>query len=189
MTLTVLRAADRAAVPWKNGGGVTREVAAWPPGSGFDDFQWRVSMAEVTSDGPFSIFPNVDRILAVLEGRLRLDVEGMPPVSVSRDTPPAIFPGDAPTAGKVEAGPVLDLNIMTRRGQVGATLRRIDTKGVLITHATSLTIAIGGAVRVGGVELGPLDAALVTSDAAPLDVTPFPGAFTYVVTLIGASPG
>ncbi|MFN9927385.1 MAG: HutD family protein, partial [Phenylobacterium sp.] len=63
MTFTLLRAADRLAVPWKNGGGITRELAVWPPGASFDDFVWRVSMAEVHQDGPFSSFPGVDRIL------------------------------------------------------------------------------------------------------------------------------
>ncbi|WP_455776203.1 HutD family protein, partial [Burkholderia stabilis] len=28
---TMIRAADLVASPWKNGGGVTREIGAWPP--------------------------------------------------------------------------------------------------------------------------------------------------------------
>ena len=91
MTLTVLRAGDRKAVPWKNGGGVTREIAAWPPGSGFDDFAWRVSMAEVREDGPFSNFAGVDRILTVLEGAMRLTIEGGGVFELSLDTPPSAF--------------------------------------------------------------------------------------------------
>ena len=89
--MRLLPAADRVPVPWKNGGGVTREVAAFPDGAGFDDFLWRISMAEVRADGPFSVFPGVDRVLAVLEGRLRLAVEGLAPIEVGPDSPPAIF--------------------------------------------------------------------------------------------------
>ena len=120
----ILRAADRTAVQWRNGGGVTREVAAWPKGAGFDDFLWRVSMAEVAADGPFSVFPGVDRVLAVLEGRLRLELDGatveLGPGEV------AGFPGETATRGIVLEGPVLDLNLMTRRGRVG-TLERLAT--------------------------------------------------------------
>ena len=72
----ILRAADRVATRWKNGLGVTREIAAYPPGSDLDSFGWRVSMASVDTGGPFSSFPGVDRQLAVLEGRLALGVGG-----------------------------------------------------------------------------------------------------------------
>jgi environmental stress-induced protein Ves len=43
--MRVLRAADRIAMPWKNGGGVTREVSAYPPGADMDSFEWRISLA------------------------------------------------------------------------------------------------------------------------------------------------
>ena len=56
------------ATPWKNGGGVTRQIAIDPPGSGLDDFGWRLSTAEVAQDGPFSRFDGVDRQLHILAG-------------------------------------------------------------------------------------------------------------------------
>ncbi|MDF3836776.1 HutD family protein, partial [Cupriavidus basilensis] len=62
--------------PWKNGGGVTREIAAWPEGAGMGDFQWRVSVADIAADGPFSAFPGIDRQIVLLEGagvRLQAD--------------------------------------------------------------------------------------------------------------------
>ncbi|HEY3949962.1 HutD family protein, partial [Phenylobacterium sp.] len=54
MTLTLLRAADRAPQPWKNGGGLTWPVAVSPEGAGLDGFDWRLSLALVESGGPFS---------------------------------------------------------------------------------------------------------------------------------------
>lgn len=153
--MRLLPAADRVPVPWKNGGGVTREVAAFPEGAGFDDFLWRVSMAEVRADGPFSVFPGVDRVLAVLEGRLRLEVEGLPPFELSADRPPAVFPGDAPTRGAVLRGPVLDLNVMTRRGKARAHVRRLD--GGTVPVGTHLVVATEPA-RVAGVPLARHDA-------------------------------
>ena len=54
--MRILRANQYRCMPWKNGAGVTREVAAWPPEARLDDFGWRVSMARVERDGPFSTF-------------------------------------------------------------------------------------------------------------------------------------
>ena len=113
--MQILRAADRVATPWKNGGGVTREVAARPPGAGMDGFDWRVSLADVAADGPFSAFPGVDRVLTVIEGDgLVLEVEGR----AAHLTPgaPFAFPGEAAVAARLTAGPIRDLNVMVRRG-------------------------------------------------------------------------
>ena len=136
--MQVLRAAERIATPWKNGGGVTREVAAWPPGAGFDDFHWRVSMAEIRADGPFSVFPGVDRILAVLAGRLALEIDG-DRLELDSSAAPAVFPGDVPTAGRLLAGPVVDLNVMVRRGAVRAKLERLRVDAALTLDPVSYT--------------------------------------------------
>jgi hypothetical protein len=61
MGITLLRAADHRTMPWKNGGGETTEIAVSPPHAGLADFDWRISMAKVASDGSFSIFPEIDR--------------------------------------------------------------------------------------------------------------------------------
>ena len=166
--MQVLRAAERVATPWKNGGGVTREVAAWPPGAGFEDFHWRVSMAEVRADGPFSVFPGVDRILAVLEGRLALDVDGRQ-IELAASGPPAAFPGDVPTTGRLLAGPVVDLNVMVRRGAVRAHLEplRIDLALTLDPVAgTRLLVARAPlhATGAAAVDLLPDDALLLAAD-------------------------
>lgn len=100
--------------PWKNGGGETVEIAISPPGASTDDFDWRVSMARVDSDGPFSVFAGIDRTLTVLEGSgIALSVDGSGPVAIT-DLPHS-FPGDAPAFAKLLGEPVTDLNVMTRR--------------------------------------------------------------------------
>lgn len=176
--MRVLRAAERVASPWKNGGGITREVAAWPPGAGFDDFAWRVSMAEVRVDGPFSAFPGVDRILAVLEGRLALAVEGVGAFDLTPASPPAAFPGDAATVGRMLGGPVLDLNVMLRRGVARAHVE-VDllASGAPLHRAAGarLVVAGGGGVRVklGGqvADLSRLDAVMAHAEDGPLAVS------------------
>lgn len=120
----ILRAADRVAVPWKNGGGLTREVAVHPPGSGLGNFDWRVSLAEVRRGGPFSTFTGVDRQMAVISGRLELSIADRETVSLSSDSTPVSFSGDLPASAEPVQPPVIDLNVMTRRGAFVARLRR-----------------------------------------------------------------
>src|SRR6516164_3236854 len=57
-----------ASTPWKNGGGVTREIVRIPVDSGMNDFRWRASIAELAASGPFSAFEGVDRVLVLLSG-------------------------------------------------------------------------------------------------------------------------
>jgi environmental stress-induced protein Ves len=65
--MKILRASTHKAMPWKNGGGETAEIAVFPEGASMQDFGWRVSMAKVTENGPFSLFPDIDRTLSILE--------------------------------------------------------------------------------------------------------------------------
>src|SRR5215472_11228475 len=84
----ILRAAERRAAPWKNGGGLTREVAVHPAGSDLGNFDWRVSIAEVLRGGPFSSFPGVDRHMAVISGRLALAIADRGTLTISAESPP-----------------------------------------------------------------------------------------------------
>lgn len=156
-----LPAANRIAQPWKNGAGVTREVAAFPPRSGLESFDWRVSIAEVTEDGPFSLFPGVDRTLIVLSGEgVALEVAGRS----SRLRPgeaPYSFPGDQPTGCALLGGPVTDLNIMTRRGEIAHTVTGISvTQTITVEEGVLVWIKRTGRVSGwhGAFEMGPFDA-------------------------------
>lgn len=159
--MQLLPAAARVARPWKNGGGITREIAAWPPGAGFADFDWRVSMAEVSSDGPFSIFPETDRLLAVLEGELQLTVRGETH-DLTPGTPPICFPGDVPADGHLANGPVLDLNLMTRRGRLRSQLQVLHLARPYTLDSSGVTLVLSGGKVVGDdhIELARYDALL-----------------------------
>ena len=111
--------ADFQKMPWKNGLGVTTELAvARRPGE--DGFDWRISTATVASPGPFSAFAGIDRSLAIVRGgALTLNIEGHPDVTLTTRTPPCAFGGELAvrctplldTAGV----PIDDFNVMTRR--------------------------------------------------------------------------
>lgn len=115
--------------PWKNGGGETRELAIAPPGAGLDDFDWRISCAQVASGGPFSAFPGVDRSLAVLEGvGLRLDFGGETH-TLTADSAPLQFAGEQAVSVALLDGPVGDFNLMTRRARWTHRLERLSLCG------------------------------------------------------------
>ena len=168
----ILRAAERSAVPWKNGGGLTREVAVHPPGSDLGNFDWRVSLAEVHRRGPFSSFPGVDRHLAVLEGQLELTVAGRDRLTLSPGTPPLTFPGDVPAFAEPRQPPVADLNVMTRRSRFGARMLRcsVHAAGTVRMEAETTLILALTQLTVGGAPLAALDAAQFNASTESLTV-------------------
>jgi environmental stress-induced protein Ves len=156
-SLKVLRAAERTPVPWKNGGGLTREVAVYPPGSDLQGFDWRVSIAEIRVAGPFSLFPGIDRRMAILSGRLSLVVDGRSAVTLTPESDAVDFAGDVPVFAEPLGAPVSDLNVMTRRSRCAASLTRRSAPepAVLEPHAdTTLLVALADlVVRRDRVEL------------------------------------
>ena len=114
-------------MPWKNGGGETIEIAVSPPDASLDDFDWRISMAKVEKDGPFSSFPHIDRTLLILDGGgIVLDIAGFASLALSADSGPASFPADVPTQSRLPAGSVRDFNVMTRRGRFSHSVERFS---------------------------------------------------------------
>ena len=118
--------------PWRNGGGGTRELLAWPQ---VQAWQVRVSVARIEQDGPFSAFPGVDRWFAVLAGA---GVVLQLPEGERRLSPasrPLGFPGEAAPGCTLMAGATDDLNLMVRRGLGDAQMWRADS-GASIDSAT-----------------------------------------------------
>ncbi|WP_105439879.1 HutD family protein [Neorhizobium sp. T25_13] len=116
--MKILRASDHKRMPWKNGGGETVEIAVYPARASIEDFDWRISMATVASDGPFSIFADVDRTLSILSGAgMELTIDGGPPVTLELDSEPCPFSADRPVFATLVDGVTTDLNVMTRRGR------------------------------------------------------------------------
>jgi uncharacterized protein len=119
MSWNVVTLADVPASPWRNGGGVTRELLAWPRAG---DWQLRISVADIASDGPFSAYPGIERWFAVLEGgAVRLRV-GPDEHMLDADSAPLRFDGGEPVDCRLAAGGTRDFNLMAPPGR--ATLRR-----------------------------------------------------------------
>ena len=97
---------------WKNNGGWTTELAR----SGGDDFRWRISVAEIESDGPFSAFPGVERDLLLLDGSgIELDIDDAPARRIVQRFERVRFAGEASVQCRLVAGPTRDFNVMARR--------------------------------------------------------------------------
>lgn len=123
--LQILRAEHHRRMPWKNGGGETVEIAVFPPEADLSAFGWRVSMATVATDGPFSVFAGIDRTLSILEGQgMQLHIAGREPAVLTRASEPLTFPADAATSARLVSGTIVDLNVMTRRGQWAHRIER-----------------------------------------------------------------
>ncbi len=110
-TPQLIRCDDVLAQPWRNGGGLTRELLAWPPAP---DWRLRLSVADIQADGPFSRFEGVQRWFVVLDGvGVSLHIAGQPH-HLTPASAPLCFSGDAPTECRLIDGPTRDLNLMLR---------------------------------------------------------------------------
>lgn len=136
----IITAIDRKQMPWKNGLGLTEEFVIFPPNSTLEDFFWRVSMAHVASDSAFSPFPGVIRHMAIFEGVMQLTFADRQQRQLSPNGPIVVFRGDDPVSARVVAGPVRDLNVMTR-GQCTARLSQ-GRAGQATSFAATTEIAL-----------------------------------------------
>lgn len=156
-------------MPWANGGGSTRQVAIDPPdGSLQRGFRWRVSCAQVASDGPFSRLLGVDRSLWLVRGsgmRLRFaDRE----VVLAGPMQRVDFAGEDDVRAELLGGPCEDCNVMTARGVATA-----DAFVAVLAQGQSLVVD-PSAVRLALVLRGEVttidgSAAAFAGDALQLD--------------------
>jgi environmental stress-induced protein Ves len=133
-TLHTARLQDAIRQPWRNGGGVTHELLAWAPeraagahpAGNAQHTNWvvRVSVADITQDGPFSAFPGIDRCFTVLQGAgVVLTLRGAD-LHLTPDSEPLAFDGaDAPGC-RLISGATRDLNLMVRQSTGRAWIQR-----------------------------------------------------------------
>jgi environmental stress-induced protein Ves len=165
-------AADYRRVAWRNGRGTTLEVLREPVGEG-PDFAWRISLADVETDGPFSAFAGCERWITVVagEGMILRHGEGLRPAVVPR-LRPYRFSGDLPTECELIAGPVRDFNLIVRRDAARGAVAVLHADratvvpavdGILVLHllegacelavdGAQLTVGSGETVRIDGAE-------------------------------------
>ncbi len=145
----IIHAADLVARPWKNGQGVTWEIAIDPPGAGLGRFRWRVSRARIEADGPFSLFPGCERWIVCADGKgfaLAFEDGAILPVPPARLV---AFPGDRPVTCRLVDGPCTDVNVIARR--------ELPVRAELVAAPSELPTGIGSALRLPDEVLVRLD--------------------------------
>ena len=145
---------DLPASPWKNGGGSTRTLAVQPPDAALDDFVWRVSLAEVSSPGEFSLFPGIDRIILLWSGNGLVLRAADWTLTLQQPLQPFCFKGEDKMVCDLISGATTDLNIMIRRDIADATVCVAHEAVTIASPAeTSIVLCARGSVQIsaGGV--------------------------------------
>ena len=125
---------DYRSMPWKNGGGRTTEIAVHPAGAALDDFAWRVSIADVERDGPFSRFSGIDRTIVLLQGA-GMRFRGARMVELTTPFEPYSFAGEDAIDCTLVDGAIRDFNAMFRRGRARGTVDPLRGDGATIAAA------------------------------------------------------
>ena len=122
-------------VPWRNGlGNTTQMCVEWPPNA--SDFHWRLSMAPVQNDGPFSDFTGYQRTLVLIEGNgITLHHGTGQTDRLSHRFDIARFDGAAHTDARLHNGPITDLNVMTQAGICTADVHVLEKRTHLFNAA------------------------------------------------------
>ena len=121
--IEVFKADQYTKMLWKNGAGYTLEIAR---NVGDADFDWRISMADVTTSGPFSLFPNKQRIISVLNGQgMVLHVDNLPAKTLKQGDIFA-FHGESQVHSELVDGVIRDLNLIYDPAKFHARFQRVD---------------------------------------------------------------
>jgi environmental stress-induced protein Ves len=163
--------------PWKNGAGLTREIAVSPAGASPETFDWRISVAEVERDAPFSAFPGIDRCIVLLRGPglLLHGADGDFVHRLDRRHEPFHFSGDLPLDSTLLGGSSTDFNVMTRRGRLRAEVTPYGGEARLPEGDAGLLLCSEGDWRIEGttaLQLGPLQGVLWREGRPALSVRP-----------------
>lgn len=127
-------------VRWRNGAGWTREILSWPPsgaaGDGADAataWDWRLSIADIESDGPFSSFPGIERECLLLRGEgVRLQIEPAEAHTLSPPSGRLRFDGGYAASATLVNGRVEVLNLMWRRDRIQASTWHRPLVGTMV---------------------------------------------------------
>lgn len=144
-----IRARDYREQPWKNGGGLTREIAVAFSDEEAEHVLWRVSLATIDRDGPFSEFRGYDRTIVALDaGPVELDVDGK--LVVLERGRPHEFRGEAQVACRLCGSATRDLNAMTLRDTFVHDVEIVTSaqRFVLDDDEIAFVYAIDGAAAV-----------------------------------------
>jgi len=119
---------DFQTLPWRNGLGSTVELISESL-EGHEAFSWRLSIASVANDGPFSDFSGYDRTLLLLEGTgITLNNPNGSSIELNSPLDCAYFKGEDLINASLHDGPIKDFNVMTFRSICSSSVTAINEK-------------------------------------------------------------
>ncbi|ESE41269.1 HutD family protein [Shewanella decolorationis] len=133
-TIQIIRYEECESSLWKNGGGSTKQLLIWPKGADLSNFDFRFSIATISSNGPFSLFHGIDRQLCILEGegvKLMISENGAKSSElILRPSQPAFcFSGETQIESQLLDKQIIDFNVMTKRSKYRAYIERLELNG------------------------------------------------------------
>jgi len=149
--MLVLHESDYITVPWKNGGGLTREILKVPPDAAA--FDWRLSLATIEEPGPFSAFDGYDRTLVLVRGAgVELDFGSRGRAVLRAPGQLAAFDGSWATSCTLIDGPSSDLNLIVSRTRAESRARLVRVATPELVHTAgweeTLICCITGAAQI-----------------------------------------
>jgi uncharacterized protein len=121
--ITLLDPARYVRTPWKNGGGITVDIAL-DDDTGGD--VWRFSRTPITVAGPFSDYTGFDRMQVLVAGSGLVLQTPAGEIDVRRPLRPVRFAGETRIVSRLESGPVEVVNLMGDRSRVGIDLAVLE---------------------------------------------------------------
>ena len=183
--MEILRYSDLVEIPWKNGGGVTRDIAKATCNG---EFVWRISRADVSQEGPFSDFAGLVRILTVVSDS-GMQLEHASGVSEAKPWVPVQFDGALKVSSRLDTGPLTDLNLMFDPRFCSGDVQTLqtplqehlacDAKNVFVLHCLSGTPMFGPAV------LGIGDTAVISESEGELELKEGDAVLKISLTYVG----
>ena len=175
-----LRRDQYRSMPWRNGSGVTLEIAREPAAD--SEFLWRLSLATVANSGPFSGYPGYRRSVSLIAGNgFRLDIGGQESAILDSVGATALFSGGASTGCTLINGRSTDLSLIVREPGTIISVTRIQDTAARIVPLQSGTLNAVFCLSEGSLltnrartesKLAVHDTALLGAEAAELAIRP-----------------
>ena len=162
-------------MPWANGAGITYEVVRFPAEG---DFQWRISLADIDNDCPFSVMPGIDRGIVLMEGKHVLLANVDESIRVD-ELVVFNYPGEIAFDCTLPSGPAKDLNIMSRRANFTSQTTVLGPRSHKIDASSNTNILVGlrGETNIAGEKLAYRDAAVVMGEVEVVST----GSFAHII--------
>jgi|GEM_PF-2112924 len=160
--------------PWKNGGGLTREIHVCRGNAREGEFQWRLSYATVSQSGPFSIFPNINRwIVQTVGDPMTLHFANGATAKTLEICVPYAFQGETVIDCRLGASTTEDFNFMVdrrvSRGEFKIVTDQDSYHAAVLAHGTPVFVhTLTGQVTIGKTKMERGDT-LIAIDAAKDD--------------------